>query len=190
MSNSLRDQLFKTGMVSKEQAKKVEKQTKSKYHQQQKQNRKNKKQGKTEAVDTKSSAYIAAQAQQEEIARAKELNRQKEAERVQKALQAQVRDMIQNHQVNDSKADISYNFSDGKFIKKIYVNAKQQQQLINRHLAITILDESYYLVPASIGEKLLERVPEVVVYLDKDEEKATDADDPYADYQVPDDLMW
>ncbi len=187
MGNSLRDQLLKKGLVSKEQAKKVEQQANSKTYQQQK--KKKKKRGKIE-VDTKSAAYLAAKAEEEEKQRAKELNRQKELERQQKALQAQVRDFIQRHQVNDPDAEITYNFVDGKLVKQIYVNSKQQEQLAKGNLAITVLDETYYLVPASIAEKILERVPQVVVYLNKNEEKATNVDDPYADYPVPDDLMW
>lgn len=188
MSQSLQDQLLNTGLVSKKQAKKVEKQAKSKHHKQQKQKKKNKKPGKTEAIDTNSAAYIAAKAREEEIAHAKALNRQKEAERLQKALHAQVCDLIQRHQVNDPEADIAYNFIEGKFVKRIFVNAKQQKQLGDSHLAITVLDDSYYIVPVHIAEKILERVPDVVVYLNK--EKASDVDDPYADYPVPDDLMW
>ncbi len=183
---SLRDQLLKTGLVSKTEAKQVEKQAKSKYHQQ----RKKKKRGKTETVDTESAAYMAAKAREEEIALAKKLNQQKEAERLQKALLAQVSDMIKAHQVNDIKADIAYHFLEGKIVKKIFVNAKQQKQLSNGDLAITVLDDSHYIVPVPIAEKILERLPEVVVYLNK--EKASDVDDEqaYADYPVPDDLMW
>jgi len=183
---SLQDQLLKTGLVSKTDAKKVEKQAKSKYHQQQKQKIKKKKPGKTETVDTQSAAYMAAKVREEQIAHAKKLNQQKEAERQQKALMAQVSDMIQHHQVNDLNAEIAYHFIEGRFVKRIFVNAKQQQQLANGDLAITALNDSHYIVPAPIAEKILARMPEVVVYLNK--EKAIDADEQA--YPVPDDLMW
>jgi uncharacterized protein YaiL (DUF2058 family) len=191
--SSLRDQLLKTGLASKKQAKNAEKEAKSKTHQQQKQKRKKKKSAKVEAetVDTESAAYLAAKAQEEERARAKELNRQKQVERQQKELLAQVRDLIEHHQVNDYKADICYYFVQGRFARQIYVNAEQQKQLANGQLAITVLDEdAYYIVPANIAEKLLERMPEVVVLFNKEKEKASEVDDPYADYKVPDDLMW
>ena len=184
---SLRDQLLKTGLVSKEQAKKAETQAKSKIHQQQKQKKKKRK---TVAVDTESAAYLAAKAREDEIAHAKELNRQKDRTSAKKELTAQVHDLIQSHQVNDDKADITYHFTEGQFVKQISVNANQQQQLTSGQLAITVLEDSYYLVPASIAEKLLERAPETVRYFSKDEEKSTEADDWYADYTVPDDLMW
>ena len=186
MSNSLRDQLLKTGLVSNEQAKKAENRAKTKTHNQQK-----KKKSKTPKVaDTESATYQAVKAREAEISRAQELNRQREAERQQKALQAQVHDIIKQHQVNDPDADILYNFIDNKSIRQILVNAKQQQQLVNGHLAITILDESYYLMPATAVAALLERMPETVIYFVKDAQPIVAEDDPYKDYQVPDDLMW
>jgi hypothetical protein len=191
MSHSLQDQLLKMGIASQEQAKKADKQAKLKTHQQQKKKRKLKKRGTTEPIDTESVAYQAAKAREKEIEHATELNRQREAQRLEKELQAQVRDLIKRHQVNDREADITYHFVDGsQIVQKISVTAKLQQQLSNGFLAIAVLEGVYYLVPAPIAAKLLERVPETVVSLSKDEEKASDEDDPYADYPIPDDLMW
>jgi len=184
MNNSLREQLLKTGLVSKEQAKKAENQAKAKTHNQQKKKKTPK------SVDTDSVAYRATKAREKEIKRAQELNRQKEAERQQKALQAQVCDFINQHHVNDPDASITYNFVENKSIKKTFVNAKQQQQLANGQLTIVRLDESYYLIPASMVVFLLERIPETVVYFNQDEPQTIVEDDPYKEYQIPDDLMW
>jgi hypothetical protein len=193
MSHSLRDQLLKTGLVSEEQAKKADKQTKLKTHQQQKKKRKHKKRGTIEPIETDSIAYQAEKAREKEIERAKELNRQRDVQRLEKELRAQVHDLIQRHQVNDPKADIAYHFVEGGVVKEISVNVKQKQQLSNGFLAITVLDDAYYLVPTPIAKKLLERVPETVIDLGKKEEKTTNdaySEDPYADYPIPDDLMW
>ena len=91
MSNSLREQLLKQGLVSKDQAKQAEKQAKLKAHQVQKTQSK-KQRG--NVVDKESASYLAAKAREEEIARAKELNRHKEVEREKKALLSQVFDII------------------------------------------------------------------------------------------------
>ncbi|MEK8016454.1 MAG: DUF2058 domain-containing protein [Candidatus Parabeggiatoa sp.] len=187
MAQSLRDQLLKTGLVSKEQASKAEQQAKSKTHQQQKQ--KKKKRGKT-ALDTNSAAYLAAKAREEEIERAKELNRQKEKERRQKARQAEVRDLIEHHHVNDPKAEEIYYFLDGKLVKKMEVDFKQREQLDHGQLAISLLEDEYYLVPEAIAEKILERLPESVRCFHKNQEETIEKDEPYADYPVPDDLIW
>ncbi|MCK5716524.1 MAG: DUF2058 domain-containing protein [Thiomargarita sp.] len=187
MSNSLRDQLLKQGLVSQEKAKKAEQQAKSKYHQ----NRKKKKKDREKNVLEKDSvANSAAESRDSEILRAQELNRQKEEARQQKALQAQVRDFIIHHQVTDPKANIPYNFVEDKFVRYIQINSTQQKQLADGYLAITVLGESYALVPAPIAKKIMERSPKTVIYFNQKEDKINDDDDPYADYQVPDDLMW
>ncbi|MDM8565774.1 DUF2058 domain-containing protein [Candidatus Halobeggiatoa sp. HSG11] len=184
MSNSLRDQMLKAGLVSKKQAKKLEQQNKQKVRQQRKQ--------KKDITDENSVSYIASQKQKEEIARTKELNRLKEEKRLQKEQQSQIRDIIKRHTVNEPDADIVYNFvvESDKLVKQIFVTLKQQQQLINGYLAIAFVDDNYHLIPAPVADKLLERVPEIIVCYNNDTDSASDGDDPYADYQIPDDLMW
>ena len=46
----------------------------------------------------------------------------------------------------------------------------------------------FELVPPAVAEKIRARNPSLVI--DLPEEQSPDADDPYAAYQVPDDLMW
>jgi uncharacterized protein len=187
---SLRDQLLKTGLVSKEQAKKAEKQAKSKTHQQQKQKKKKRKSAQNpEEMDTNSPAYLAAKAREAEIERAKALNRQKEAERIEKALQAQVRDLIEHHHVNDPKAEEVYYFVEDKCVKKIEIDFKQRQPLAHGQLAISILEDSYYLVPHSIAEKLIERLPESIVCFHNTQQETIDNDPAYAEYPIPDDFI-
>ena len=189
---SLRDQLLKSGLVSKEQAKTADNQAKTKLHQQQKQKKKKKKAGQKTEIDKESATYLAAKAREEAKLRAQTLNQQRELERQQKEIQAQVRDLIQSHYMIDHKADISYHFLEGTVVRKIYVNETQQQQLNYGQLAIALLDDSYYLVPVSVADKILERLPETILLyhhqkdLKVEESEALD----YADYPIPDDLMW
>jgi len=55
-------------------------------------------------------------------------------------------------------------------------------------LVIVNFNGVFELVPPDIAEKIRERNPSLVI--DLPEEQQPDADDPYAQYQVPDDLMW
>ena len=58
-------------------------------------------------------------------------------------------------------------------------------------LAIAKRGNDYYVIPAVIAEKIKERNALYIVSLvDVNEIEAIDEDDPYADYQIPDDLMW
>lgn len=192
MSNALRDQLLKQGLVSKKQAKQVEKQAKLQIHQSQK--KKKKKQGASEkTIDTESAAYLAAQAREQEISRAKELNRQKEIERQQKELYVQVQDLIQCHYDNDPDANSRYHFVENQWVKSIEVTLKQRRQLAKGLLAITFFEEKYYLVPEAIAEKILNRLPEVVICYYKNvkpQQESTMEENFYVDYPIPDDLIW
>lgn len=58
-------------------------------------------------------------------------------------------------------------------------------------VGIARLGESYEIIPRVIAEKLLEREANSVIKMpEKAKPTATQDDDPYADYPIPDDLMW
>jgi len=171
MNNSLRDQLLKKGVVSKEQAKQAESQAKAKNYQRQKSKK---------PTEDKSAAQ---QAHAEEVARAKELNRQIELERERKAQYAQVKQLIEVSYVNDPAAEIIYHFVHGKWVKHLRGTLSQIKQLANGQLAITLLEEQYYLVPTPIALKILERFPENLICLHNQEGKSEEP-------PVPDDLRW
>ncbi|HEY5790108.1 MAG TPA: DUF2058 family protein, partial [Gammaproteobacteria bacterium] len=78
-------------------------------------------------------------------------------------------------------------------IKSIYVTATQHASLVQGALVIATLGGRYELVPAETGEKICQRDPRRVISRQPDAPAAAatgDADDPYAAYQVPDDLIW
>ena len=85
--------------------------------------------------------------------------------------------------------EVSYNFVDGKVIKKLYVDAIQQAALSRGSLVIVGLEEIYYVVPANVAMRIEERSCDTLIIR---AESAADApeDDPYADFVIPDDLMW
>jgi uncharacterized protein YaiL (DUF2058 family) len=178
---SLQDQLLKAGLVDKKKAQKVNK-DKSK---QARVKRKNK----AETVDE---AKLAAQkAHAEKVERDRQLNLERKQEVEQRAITAQIRQLIEMNRQEKNAGDITYNFTDGTTVSHIYVNERQQKQLSNGHLAIVRLDGQYEIVPSSVSEKIALRDDSYLVYCNrgKDENEA-DEDDPYAEYQIPDDLMW
>ena len=66
-----------------------------------------------------------------------------------------------------------------------------QHQLSRGMLAIAKRGQDYYVIPSVIAEKIKERNAMYIVSLvDVTELEAVEEDDPYADYQIPDDLMW
>ena len=55
-------------------------------------------------------------------------------------------------------------------------------------LVVVNCNGEFELVPAEIAEKIRQRNPSLVI--DLPDEQSASEDDPYADYQVPDDLVW
>lgn len=176
---SLQDQLLKAGLVDNKKANKFKKTR----HKQVKQKQKNK-------IETTDEAKLAAkQAQAEKVERDRQLNQQLTAEAGRKAIAAQVRQLVEmNHQSRDD-GDIAYSFTDATLIKQIYVTRTQLQQLGNGRLCIIKLDEQYELIPTLVAEKIQLR-DENTQILSNQPTDTPDGDDPYADFQVPDDLMW
>jgi uncharacterized protein YaiL (DUF2058 family) len=178
---SLQDQLLKAGLVDKKKAQKVQK-TKQK---QAKLKHKNK-------VETVDEAKLAAQkAHAEKVERDRQLNLQRKQEAEQRAIAAQIRQLIEMNRQEKGSGDIPYNFTDGSKVTHIYVDEKQQRQLGNGHLAIVRLDGQYEIVPTNVSEKIAQRDDSYLVYCNRGkEETVVDEDDPYAEFQIPDDLMW
>lgn len=176
---SLQDQLLKAGLVDNTKANKAKK-TKQKQTRQKQKNK----------VESKDEAKLAAQqAQAEKVARDRQLNRQRQAEAERKAITAQVRQLIVMNRQSREDGDIDYSFTDGTLIKRITVTANQLKQLTNGHLCIVRLDERYELIPTLVAEKIQLRDAGTKI-LSNQPTEAPEESDPYADYQVPDDLMW
>lgn len=177
--SSLQDQLLKAGLTTKDKANKA----KGAKRKQQKIARKQKQ----PQVDESKLAAEKAMAEQAE--RARELNQQKNAKAEEKALFAQVKQLVESNQQTYGKPAISFNFSDSGAIKKIEVSNEIHRHLSNGLLAIAKINNQFFLVPKLIAEKIMQRREDIIITLN-DRVEEVDEDDPYADYQIPDDLMW
>ena len=179
MSLSLRDQLLKAGLVNQKQAKQVGKEK-------QKQQRLVHK-GQAEVDDTQ--ARLAAEAQAEKVKRDQELNRQQQEKAEAKARTAQVKQLIETSRLPKLTTEDYYNFVDDKKVKRLSVNKLMRDKLSSGSLAIVQHGGGYEVIPREAALKIQERDPRRILLLNTQSE-APDADDPYAAYQVPDDLMW
>ena len=179
MGLSLRDQLLKAGLVNEKQAKQAGKQ-------QQKQKRLVQK-GQAELDD--STRQAALQAQAEKAARDQELNRQQQEKAEQKARAAQVKQLIERSRLPKLDGEDYGNFVDDKKVKRLPVNTMVRNKLSNGWLAIVRHGGGYEIIPREAALKIQERDASRIVLLNTHVEEP-DADDPYAAYQIPDDLMW
>ncbi|MDB5919763.1 MAG: yaiL [Massilia sp.] len=176
---SLQDQFLKAGLVDKNKAK-LANQDKSKQ-------KKVERRTGTQSVDEVRLAALETQRKNAE--RARELNAQRDAAATQKAIVAQIAQLVNKNRQSKGAGDIAYNFTHDKKIERIYVSAAVQAHLMAGRLVIVCQGGATELVPRVIADKIAERDAALVVRVNKTSTEV-DADDPYAAFQIPDDLMW
>jgi len=180
MSKSLKDQLLKAGLVDPKQASAARKEKQK----QEQMARKHK-------IETVDEAKLNAQrAMQEKVERDRQLNFERNEQLRAKEILAQIKQLIEVSRLSRDGAQIPYNFTDGGKIKKLLVTETMQNQLSNGRLAIVKFDEQYSLVPKSVADKIRLRDERYVVVSNQLQSSVDDTDDPYAEYKIPDDLMW
>ncbi len=179
MVNAFQEQLLKAGLVSKD---KVNKSNKSKY-----------KQAKQQPKNRNAEAdKLKKQLQQDTLTKAerdRKLNRQKIEEKNKKAIVAQIRQLVEMNRISGDEGDTAFNFEVDSKIERIYVTDDVHKKIVSGRLAIVRLDDKYELVPKIVADKIMQRDIHFVV-LCNTAETASEDDDEYADYKVPDDLMW
>jgi uncharacterized protein len=175
MSDSLRDQLLKAGLVTKTQVK------------QSKQEQRRQPQGKR--VPAREPDYERLRAEAEKAERDRELNRKQQEKAERKARMAQIKQLIEQNRLPKVESDDYYNFIDENEIKRIAVNAEMREQIIQGSLAIVRYAGHYAVVPEAIAARIRERHEPAVIKRTASEARP-DENDPYKDYVVPDDLMW
>lgn len=176
---SLQEQFLKAGLIDKKKVKQV--------HQEKSKQKKIERQTGTQSVDE---ARLAAQEMQRRNAeRARELNAQRDAAATRKAIEAQIAQMVQQNRQSKGSGDIAFNYTHGTRIERLYVSATVHAHLAAGRLVIVCLGGTAELVPRVIADKIAERDPSLVIRVTKASTEV-DADDPYADFKIPDDLMW
>lgn len=180
MGNSLQDQLLQAGLVDKEKLDKANKQKK-------KQNRAQRKPKRARAEKPK---QPLSKEQLEKAERDRELNQQREEVRRQREVAAQVRQLVSRnrHPRPEREDDKPFHFENKGKVKRIFVSAETHELITKGKLVIVNDNGVFELVPPDIAEKIRQRNPSLVIDLPDD--KGPDGDDPYAQYKVPDDLIW
>jgi uncharacterized protein YaiL (DUF2058 family) len=176
---SLQDQLLKAGIVDSKKAKKIVKEKRKEAKSQPK--------GHARVDETREQAIRSLA---EKVERDRELNRELQALNEKRAIQAQIIQLIRMNRIERASGDIPFQFVDGKKIKKIHVTAQLQTELSRGRIAIARLEERYELLPAAAAQKIMQRDESAILLLNTSEPTAPGEDDPYAAYEIPDDLMW
>lgn len=175
---TLQEQMLKAGLVTSKKVAKVQRTAKK---------------SRVQAREAKAAVEENKKAQLE---RDRQLNEQQKQSVLSKEYKAQVKQLIEMNRLDMSKGDIGFNFTDNTLIKKIFVDKLTQTQLISGRIAIARLvvdnggDSQYVIIPASVADKIAQRDAGSIVFNSALSGDELDEDDPYADFKVPDDLMW
>ena len=176
--SSLKDQFLKAGLSSKQSAqggKKNKQPTLSKKARQ----------------AASQSSLQAEQAMRDKAQRDKELNLQRQQQAEQKAQQAQIKQLVETSKCDREGGEHAYHFTFAKKVKTLYITEPQQTQLARQQIAIVQLsDQRFELVPKVVADKIAQRDASCIIVNQAKAPAETDQDDPYADYQIPDDLVW
>ena len=176
---SLQEQFLKAGLVDKNKVKLAN----------QDKNKQKKVERRTGVQSVDEARLAALDLQRQNAERAREFNAQRDAAASQKAILAQISQMVQKNRQSKGAGDIAYNFTHDKKIERMYVSASVQAHLMAGRLVIVCQGGTVELVPRIIADKIAERDASLVVRVNKTDAEI-DADDPYAAFQIPDDLMW
>lgn len=180
MANSLQEQLLKAGLADQKKLREV-------AQEKRKQSKKPKSAKARPPADEAKQRMERALAEKQ--ARDRALNQQKQEATKARELASQIKQIVEQHGLAPEEGDIAYHFTrDGK-VKTLYVTAKIQSQLAQGHLGIAAHADGYALVPATVADKIRQRDPAWFVVCNEASEEPA-GDDPYAQYAVPDDLMW
>lgn len=186
---SLKDQLLKAGLIDQSKAQKAEQDQRKQAHQKTAKAQKQAKKSGEVVVDE--AKVLADKARQEQAERSRELNRQQREQADKKAIQAQIRQLIDMNRIDRKHGDLAYQFADGNKIKKIYLTTKLQDQLAYGVIALVKAGDNYELVPKVVAEKIAQRDAAIILVQNTgSSQPVAEEDDPYAAYQIPDDLMW
>ncbi len=181
MANLLQQQLLKAGVVSKQQVKKAESA---------KRKGKKKKQGKAVNTEEAERKQQLQQAAREKAERDRELNLRKEQQAKQKAISAEIDQLIQGNMLQrDDDCDIHYHFEHRNKVNHIHVNPDMRQKIIDGELGIARIQGRYELVPKDTAIKIQQRNDKRVILFTADTADMDDSD-PYAEFPIPDDLIW
>ncbi|HHL2730953.1 TPA: DUF2058 domain-containing protein [Yersinia enterocolitica] len=175
---TLQEQMLKAGLVSSKKMAKVQRTAKK------------------SRVQAREAREAVEENKKAQLERDKQLSEQQKQAALSKEYKAQVKQLIEMNKINLAKGDIGFNFTDNNLIKKIVVDKVTQAQLISGRLAIARVvadnngESEYAIIPASVADKIAQRDANSIVLNSALSQEEQDEEDPYADFKVPDDLMW
>jgi len=181
---SLQDQLLKAGLTTKQKTRQANADKRKKN----KQKRSGVQHDVTMQEQIKQSlTKVKAEKQAKDSA----LNEDKKQQLADKEKILRIKQILLHHQIRNVTGDSEYNYTFDNKIKKLSLDTVTHKALVNGRLSLCGLDEVTYIVTRETAEKISELNRSIIlVQNDKVTDDQSNENDPYADYQIPDDLMW
>ncbi|WP_070988891.1 DUF2058 domain-containing protein [Halofilum ochraceum] len=180
MSKSLEDQFKELGLANEKQVRKARQGKKKKKG--------NRKPTRSEAAAPEPETESAKRERAEKAERDRRLESERQAERQAKETAARVRQIAQTNRVEREKGDVAYHFTYGSRIKELWLSKAQHRRLAEGEIGLVAVGDRYELVSKATAERIREIDAAAVLVLNSG--SGDSGDDPYADFPVPDDLMW
>lgn len=189
MRGSLQDQLLKSGIATEDQLKKNNPKPKPRGKsgpKQRKPNTQHKAQHKSQQKHAPHNKTVAAK-KAPEAAQAPALG---------KALRTEIKQLLKTNKLNDKVGEIPYNYVIAGQVKRFYINEKQQTELKAGKLVIVNWNTISYLISTEAEQDLRKLHPTIEVASVESEaapaktDEKKDSNDPYASFEIPDDLSW
>lgn len=182
---SLQDQLLKAGLTTKQKTRQANADKRKKNKQQ--------RSGVDHGVSLQEQVkQDLALSKADKLAKDTALNEARNSDLANKEQKLRIKQILEHHQITGVRGDSEYNYTFNNKVKKLVLDTVTHKALVNGRLALCGLNESTYLVTSETAAKVAELDSSIILV--QNDKVATaeevDEDDPYADYQIPDDLMW
>lgn len=182
MSNSIQDQLLKAGLADGKKAKKMAKEKRREVNR-----------ARHEGVDyVDENKEAAQQTLARNAERDRELNQNLNNKAQRKAINAQIKQLIEVNKLAKGRGDVDFKFTDGKKVKSFYVTPVEHKQLSAGVLSIVKQGDQYEILPRPVADKIAERDQDRIISCESSADTGLTEEEQgwYKDYEIPDDLMW
>ncbi|WP_394175622.1 DUF2058 domain-containing protein [Thalassotalea litorea] len=182
---SLQDQLLKAGLTTKQKARQANSDKR----------KRNKQKRSGAEVDVSMQEKVKQDlelARQEKAEKDQQLNAQRQQALAEKEHKHRIAQILEHHSLKGIDGEVKFNFTQDTKVKSLFIDEKTHAALTKGILALCSLDDTLSVVTSQTADKIATLDPACVLvnYETKQEEQTVDEDDPYAQYQIPDDLMW
>jgi uncharacterized protein YaiL (DUF2058 family) len=178
VAKSLQEQLRLAGLANQKQVVKARKAKNTKEKMQRK-----------GAVIADETADLVKQHEAEKLAKDRALNDARNRAAEERAVQAQIQQMIELNAIPD-RGDVEFSYDHNGKIRNLFVTTEIRKALVNGVLSIVGANKSESIVPSKVARKIAERDASWILLLNTKSDAGAELDDEYAGYEIPDDLMW